>query len=180
MASISLEQWIIIVISALTLLFGSGLYFQFRSTKKRASAVIPESKKKEIGNLLRRTMKIRVGDFETLTWRSKNLKISVIDIVQETFKMEHFESKSYGAELEVSTGGGLVFGGYSAKNTGVNRYKTPVKKFPNEEPFSIFAFHCAANYFSFIRIYVEHINPHTNEVTLNVFCYTSPKTSEVF
>jgi hypothetical protein len=173
MAIISLDQWIFIIISVLTLLFGSGLYFRFKRRKKKASAVISESRKKDVGNSLRKTMKIRVGDFETFPWRSSNLKISVIDIVQETFKMQCVELESYGVDLEVNTGGGLVFGGYSAKETDVNRYKIPVKRFQNEEPCSIFAFHCGDNYFSFMRICVEHVNPHTNEVTLNVFCYSS-------
>lgn len=173
MAGIPLDQWIIIFVSALTLLFGSGLYFRFRSKKKSTSSVISKNKKKEIGNSLRRTFKIRIGDFETISWRSSSLKISIIDIVLEMFKLNRFEMESYGAELEVDTGGGLVFGGFSVKEAGVNRYKIPVKKFQNEEPCSVFTFNCSDEYFSFMRVYVEHINPHTNEVTLNVFCYNS-------
>lgn len=175
MPGISLDQWIIIITMALTLLFGSGLYFRFRAKKKKevASAVISERKNIAIGNSLRRTMKIKIGDFETLACGRSNVKISVIDIVEETFEIEHFESASYGAELEVSTGGGLVFGGCSVKKSGVNRYKAPAKRFHDEEPYSIFQFHVAEKYFSFLRIYIEHINPHTNEVTLNVFCHSS-------
>jgi len=169
MAELSLYQWIIIIISAIMLIFGSGLYFRFKAKKKK----VKETTKREFGNSLRKIVKVAVGDYVTLPCDHSNLKITVIDIVQENFKMEHFEIESYGANLGVDAGGGLVFGGYSAIETGVNQYKIPIKKFQNEEPCSIYSFHCKKDYFSFMRIFIEHINPHSKEVTLNVFCYSS-------
>ena len=61
-----------------------------------------------------------------------------------------------------------LYGGEYCKNTDVNQYLMPQKEFNSEEPCSVYAYHVQEGYFSFIRVFVDHINPHSREVTLNL------------
>lgn len=87
--------------------------------------------------------------------------------------MRHYEEERYGAEISVDTGGGIVYGGDYVIESGVNQFKIPAKKSQVEEQYSIYSFSTDRDYFSFLRIYVEHINPHAKEVTVNLFCYST-------
>ena len=123
MANIPIYQWVIIIVSILTLLFGSGLYFRFKSRRKKAKDISrededqiqdfrkSESPKKVIGKAIRSVFKISVGDYKDIPWEGSTIRVSVLDIVREDFEMHGAEPENYGVELEVNTGGGLVYAG---------------------------------------------------------------------
>lgn len=115
--------------------------------------------------------KIKKGDYREFKWDSSLVKISFLDIVDEEFETIVGEKQTLGAELEVSSGGGLVYGGKCAKESGVNKYKVPPIISNYEEPYSLFFFHTGEKYHRFFRVFVEHINPHSEEVTLNIFFF---------
>jgi len=115
--------------------------------------------------------KIKVGDYQEFKWGDSSIKISVMDIVNEPFKTIAGEQQALGVELGVDSGGGLVYGGNCTKEFGVNKYKAP-QIFSNfEEPYSLYFFHTGEKYCKLFRVLVEHINPRSEEVTLNIFFF---------
>jgi hypothetical protein len=116
-------------------------------------------------------VKIKVGDYREFEWSDRLVKISLVDIVKENFKTIIGEMETLGAELGVGTGGGLVYGGKCTNECGVNQYRVPAIVSNYEEPYSLYFFHSDKNYLRFFRVFVEHINHHANEVTLNVFFF---------
>jgi len=173
-------QWISILIGVATLLFGGGLIWRFffrhpvshndqkdidRNSDKQTSLAVVKT------NPYMTKAKIKKGDYREFKWDSSLVKISFLDIVDEEFETIVGEKQTLGAELEVSSGGGLVYGGKCAKESGVNKYKVPPIISNYEEPYSLFFFHTGEKYHRFFRVFVEHINPHSEEVTLNIFFF---------
>jgi hypothetical protein len=182
--SIDTDQWIVIGISILTLLFGGGVVWRLLGHRGVAKgegdsnkgdtkdmlpiAILPIIVK---GNPYVAKVKIKVGGYREFEWSDRLVKISLVDIVKENFKTIIGEMETFGAELGVETGGGLVYGGKCTKEYGVNQYRVPAIVSHYEEPYSLYFFHSDKNYLRFFRVFVEHINHHANEVTLNVFFF---------
>lgn len=182
--SIDTDQWIVIGISILTLLFGGGVVWRLLGHRGVAKgegdsnkgdtkdmlpiAILPIIAK---GSPYVAKVKIKVGGYREFEWSDRLVKISLVDIVKENFKTIIGEMETFGAELRVETGGGLVYGGKCTKEYGVNQYRVPAIVSHYEEPYSLYFFHSDKNYLSFFRVFVEHINHHANEVTLNVFFF---------
>jgi hypothetical protein len=116
-------------------------------------------------------VKIKVGDYREFEWGDSLVKISLVDIVKEKFKTIIGETETFGAELGVEIGGGIVYGGKCTKECSVNHYRVPAIVSNYEEPYSLYFFHSDKNYLRFFRTFIEHINNHANEVTLNVFFF---------
>ena len=48
------------------------------------------------------------------------------------------------------------------------KYLIPQKDFYSEELCSVYAYHVSEGYFNFIRVFVDHVNQHSRQVTLNL------------
>lgn len=118
------------------------------------------------------SLKARIfeGGFREFIWGSKTVRISVPRIVRENFYLSQLRSgqEASGAEVQLSMGGGLVYSGADCRETGVNQYLMPQKEFQDEEPYSVYAYHTGEKYFHFMRIYVDHVNQHSRQVTLDL------------
>jgi len=114
--------------------------------------------------------RILEGDYQEFIWGPATVRVSVSEIVKGKFNFSSLrgEKETLGAVMDFSTGGGLVYGGADCKQTGVNQYLIPQKEFNQEEPCSVYAYHVREGYFSFIRVFVDHVNQHSREVTLNL------------
>ena len=110
------------------------------------------------------TFKRRVGDF----WQfpDRDIKIEVRSVRENTQK--RYDEEQHGAELSVSTGGGLVFGGERAIQIATNCYYLPMSKFNNREPWSVYFWNFSNERAHFFAAYLDHINPHTGVVSINV------------
>ena len=115
--------------------------------------------------------RINEGDYQEFLWGVSTVRVAITEIKKEKFYLSRLggEKELHGAVIDVSTGGGLVCGGTDCKKTGVNQYLVPQKKFDDEEPCSVYAYHVRKDYFNFLRIVIDHINPHSRQVTLNLF-----------
>jgi hypothetical protein len=115
-----------------------------------------------------RVFVVRVGGYQDFTWGSTKIRIEVKAIKRTTppgravvgGEQDH-------AHIYVSTGGGLVYGGEETTREGVNEFLVPVKQFREEEPRCVLFFHTADNYYRFFRVFVDHINATSSEVTLD-------------
>jgi len=118
-----------------------------------------------------RSIRISAGDYQEFTWGCRTIRVEILEIKKEKFYLAslHGEKEQYGAVIKVSTGGGLVYGGSDCKEVGVNQYLVPPNDLDDEEPSSVYAYHVGKDYFDFFRIFVDHINPQTHQVTLNLF-----------
>jgi len=116
------------------------------------------------GGVIHKT-KILEGDYQEFIWGPTTVRVSVSEIVKSRLRGER---ETLSAVIHFSTGGGLVYGGADCKETGVNQYLIPQKEFNQEEPCSVYAYHVREGYFSFIRVFVDHVNQHSREVTLNL------------
>jgi hypothetical protein len=117
--------------------------------------------------LFQRVFVVRVGGYQDFTWSLSKIRIEVRGIKRGIPP----QRLAYGGEqdqahIHISTGGGLVYGGEETTREGVNEFLVPVK-FHEEEPRSVFFFHTADNYCRFFRVFVDHINASTGEVTLD-------------
>jgi hypothetical protein len=110
------------------------------------------------------------GDFQEFIWGGTTVRISVFQITSFYYSLSHGRQEAMGVEIGFSTGGGLVWGGADCKNTGTNRYLMPQKEFQDEEPCSVYFYHIInEKYFRFMRVFVDHINQHSRQVTLSLF-----------
>lgn len=114
--------------------------------------------------------KILEGDYQDFVWGPTTVRLSVSEIVKANFHFSHLGGKKEtpGAVIHFSTGGGLVYGGVDCKQTGVNQYLIPQKEFDDEEPYSVYAYYFRDDYFRFFRVFVDHVNQHSRQVTLNL------------
>jgi hypothetical protein len=117
-------------------------------------------------------IKIHAGDYRDFIDDYKKIRIEVKDIITDNFEGFLGKNEKYGVIIHIDTGGGLVFGGEYSKRIGTNEYAIPQKATSDEEPYSIYRFYTTESYFNFLRVFVEHINPKSQEVTLNVFIST--------
>ncbi|MGD0552840.1 MAG: hypothetical protein ABSB25_09330 [Sedimentisphaerales bacterium] len=180
MESINLAQWITIGIGLATLLFGGGLikHFFFRHPAKIDSPKdTNQDNERQVPVTIIKTnpclikAKIKVGDYQEFKWGDSSIKISVMDIVNEPFKTIVGEQQVLGVELGIDSGGGLVYGGNYTKESGVNKYKAPQVFSNHEEPYSLYFFHTWEKHCKLFRVLVEHINPRSEDVTLNIFFF---------
>lgn len=177
--SISRAEWITIGWSLAGLIFGGGLIWRLFGRRGVSRDEIGEKKSdtKSVftisvkGNPYLAKVKIGVGDYKQFEWGSHSVKISVMDIIKENFKTVVGEMEVFGVELDIDTGGGLIYGGKCTKESGVNRYKVPAIVSNFEEAYSLYFYHSDKNYLKFFRVFVEHINTHAKEITLNVFFF---------
>jgi hypothetical protein len=176
---INTDQWIMII-SILTFLFGGGLFwrlFGHRGVTKEKVSNKKGDTKDVLPILIKENpyldkVKIKVGDYKEFEWGHRLVKISVVDIVKENFEtIIGNKIENFGAELKVDTEGGLVYGGKCTKECNVNQYRVPEVVSSYEEPYSLYFFHIDKKYLRFFRVFVEHINYHAKEVTLNVFFF---------
>lgn len=114
---------------------------------------------------------INEGDYQEFIWGASTVRVAIDEIVKEKFYFSRLlgEKETHGAIVDISTGGGLVYGGSDCKKIGVNKYLIPLNEMDDEEPCSVYAYHVSKTYFDFFRVYVDHINPHGRRATLNLF-----------
>ena len=117
------------------------------------------------------TTRINEGDYQEFIYGHTTIKVAVSEIVKKKLYHSYIpgEIESIGAVLEISTDGGLVHGGEDCKKEGTNKYLIPQKETQVEETYSVYAYHAKKDYFNFFRVYIDHVNPHTRQVTLNLF-----------
>jgi hypothetical protein len=96
----------------------------------------------------------------------RDIKIEVRSIRENTQK--RYDEEENGAELWVNSGGGLVFGGERAIKITTNCYYLAVSKFQDREPWSVYFWNFSNERARFFAAYLDHINPHTGVVTINV------------
>lgn len=119
------------------------------------------------GTVFQKVFVVRVGGYQDFMWSSSKIRIEVRGIKRSTPPQRlAVGGEQDQAHVYMSTGGGLVYGGEETTREGVNEFLVPVK-FSEEEPRSVFFFHSADNYFRFFRVFVDHINASTGEVTLD-------------
>lgn len=175
MQNISIDQWILIVLAIVSLLFGTGLYYRLRAKKDKNipglenTSVVTAEIQKATCEFFKLKIQITTGDYKDIDFGYNVYSIKVNRIFKETFKIGLYEKELLGAEITIHSGGGVLSGGESTKCVGVNVYKLPEKQFEPDEPFSIFSFGAHRGMFGFFRTFVEHINPNSGVVTLNVF-----------
>lgn len=112
------------------------------------------------------------GDYQEFIWGGTTVRISVLQIIKTDFSHSpsHVKNEVLGVEIGFSTGGGLVYGGEVCKKTAVNRYLMPQKEFQQEEPCSVYFYYIIhEERFLFMRVFVDHINQHSRQVTLSLF-----------
>lgn len=99
------------------------------------------------------------------------VRISITEIVKTEFNFpsEMRPMEALGAIIDVTIGGGLVFGGENCKKTGVNQYLVPLKKYNTEEPYSIYSYYVHKDFFRFFRLFIDHVNVNSRQVTLDLF-----------
>jgi len=115
---------------------------------------------------------IREGDYQEFIWLGSTVRVTVSQIEEKEFYRGFSfgrREKCLGATLDISTGGGLVYGGENCIKESTNKYSMPQREFSQEEPYSVYEFHVSNESFNFFRVYVDHINPYTREVKLNLF-----------
>lgn len=107
------------------------------------------------------TVRIRMGDYYTAEADYRSIRVEVTDIRTASVPNKYGDSttKKLVAELNVSVGGGIIYGGASTVSVGVNKYLVAQVEF-DESAESIYAFHTKDSHYSFLRISVTHINAH--------------------
>ncbi|MDP2983324.1 MAG: hypothetical protein Q8O92_08345 [Candidatus Latescibacter sp.] len=115
--------------------------------------------------------KISEGDYQEFIWGATTVRISITEIVKTDFEFlsNKVAKDLLGAIIYVSTGGGIVYGGKYCKETGVNQFLVPQKKFDDEVPYSVYNFCVSKDSFRFFRLFIDHVNQHNRQVTLDIF-----------
>jgi len=109
---------------------------------------------------------ITVGDFIELELRpSDKIRIEVREICQNTGKREALEEE-HGAVLNISVGGGLVFGGERSIKISTNCYYVPVSSNTNKEPYSMYAQYFTRQSSHVFAAYLEHVNLRSGVATI--------------
>ena len=106
MNNIGIDQWILIMLALLTLLFGTGLLFRFKSRHKKEEKSLSSDQKSAVRKnrgLIQLSPKISVGDFMDISLRWDNkIRITVLDIVQDKFDVTGSEKELDCVDLEIS------------------------------------------------------------------------------
>ena len=178
MNNIGIDQWILIILAFLTLLFGTGLIFRFKSRHKKEGKSLPSDEKPEVRKkrgLIQVKPKIRVGDFMDipLRWDDK-IRINVLDIVQDKFEIMNSEEELDCVDLEINIPplifkGVSLYGGKYTKEIASWRYRIPASKFSDERLPSLYIYSTGKDSFDFLRIFAVHINRHAMQVVLDIF-----------
>ena len=116
---------------------------------------------------------LRAGAYRDFDWGSTRVRVDLKQIVRAKISSVDFSSDEVDqAAIGVDLGGSIVYGGSETIKRAVNEYALPVKS-RDEEPRSIYWFYIRNDKrdgsFRFCRIVVDHINPRSDEVTLNAF-----------
>jgi hypothetical protein len=111
--------------------------------------------------------KISMGDY----WDSEKLRIKItlnqICKADPSVKVQLGVMPEYGADLSISLGGSLIYGGSATHQIGTNRLFLPcASDAHNCEQFSAYAFSFSEEHVKFVGVRVDHINPHTNEIDI--------------
>jgi hypothetical protein len=115
-------------------------------------------------------IKIPIGDYRDFIRDDNKIRIEVKELIKDNFEVDYgFAKEIHGVIIYMDVGGGLVYGGRYSKHIGTNEYAIPKIQSTNQEPYSIYRFYVVEHYFNFLRVYIEHINLSSQEVTLNVF-----------
>jgi hypothetical protein len=118
------------------------------------------------------------GDFLDLECDARKLRITLKQIIEETFVYEdHSEGKEYGAFIYVHGSISPIYGGQQTIKKRSQEYIVPIKGESLEGERSLFYFIADSQFFEFFRIYVEHINLRTRHVVLDVVfvSYSTPR-----
>jgi hypothetical protein len=117
----------------------------------------------------KQSKRIRIGDYREFASTAREVRIEIVDIkkasVPNRYSIDTREETV--VHLDVKLGGAIVFCGQEVTCTGVNSFLVP-KIEGNAEPRSVFMFSDSKDHFSFLRICVEHINPHDRSCDLSV------------
>lgn len=178
--TINAAQWITIGISLASLLFGGGLiwrfFFKHRPQENSQGNINKDGSDQTPLTVVRANpylvkIKFKLGDYKEFEWDRSLVKISFLGIVNENFKTVVGDKQTLGVELQVDSGGGLIYGGEYTKKSDVNQYKVPLIISHYEEPYSLYFYHTGEKYCRFFRVFAEHINPHSEEAILNIFFF---------
>lgn len=117
----------------------------------------------------KQSRRIRIGDYREFASTTRVVRIEVVDIKKASVPQRYRISteEEMVAHLDVSVGGAIVFCGQEVTRTGVNSFLVP-KRGSDAEPRSLFMFSDSKDHFSFLRIFVDHINPHDRSCDLSV------------
>ncbi len=112
---------------------------------------------------------LKVGGYQDFMWRGTRVRIDVKEISKQTIPRRHafIADEQEQATIRVNNGGGLVYGGEEASFVDVNVYRVPAIRESFSEPRTIYFFQLSPYFYHFFCLWVDHINPTTNEVTLN-------------
>jgi hypothetical protein len=118
---------------------------------------------------------LNLGNYFDLKTKYRTIRITFKDIVEKDFNSRGTVKKELAAQLHVSTGGGIVFGGEETIQHDINEYLVPVKTFEAEEPRSVFYFYTTEIQSAFFRVFLEHLNQHTKQAEVNIVYLHSRK-----
>lgn len=117
----------------------------------------------------KQSRRIRIGDYREFSSTTRVVRIEIVDIKKASVPHRYSTStkEEMVAHLDVKVGGALVFCGQEVICIGVNSFLVP-KRGSDAEPRSVFMFSNSNDHFGFLRICVEHINPHDSSCDLSV------------
>jgi hypothetical protein len=137
-----------------------------------SSVLLPQAPTAVDRNPFLTVVRVSQGDYVDFKWEMGKVRIEVSEIVKaEAASLLHAE-QLWKAAIYVDSGGRIVYAGRECEKLKTNKYLVPQKKdvaYGDEELCAVFFFHADKGHFSFFRVYVEHINPTSGQVTLNVF-----------
>ncbi len=176
------ENWykILGVITILTFLFGSGVVYRFCSESEEHNKNDISSEHNSLSesnnlspivlkNNIPYSIKMELGELKKFNWEGEEITINFKEFSKS--KKSNFLSADTvdAVVMKFNVGGGLVYGGELTTEVYVNEYLMIEKQNPEEELYSVYQYITSSEYFSFFRIYVEHINKFNKTIQLNLF-----------
>jgi hypothetical protein len=117
------------------------------------------------GGQFTQLVKFAIGNYiEIQRTPRTHIRISATGVTRYAGQYEEVDA----VILDVSTGGGLVYGGGCTKKMSTNCFAVPTKRYNYEEEYSVYFFHVYDEHTTFFRCLVDHLNIVASEVTLNV------------
>ena len=120
--------------------------------------------------------RVPIGSYCDIEFRHRKFRIVVVTVSTEPLDTSiravsdnpkpRKEPKETEVQLNVNTGGGLVYGGRKTKELKTNEFLVPLHRH-EEELNSIYAFNFQLTH-TFFRVYVEHVDFHSLTVDLNI------------
>lgn len=115
---------------------------------------------------------LAIGDYVELTTEYGKLRITL----KEIGSIEAKEFRRAGevvdaVKIDIDLGGALIYGGEETRRSQPNEYFVPAKTRSAEVPYSLFCFFSYEDHFSFLRLFVKHLNRFNNTVEIHVLSF---------